>query len=166
MLPPFESVRQISYRFKGKLKAMSGREEDRERVGHEIATLMGGLVRTFRAGFVACADRLELGPGEAQLLWLLEERGDSSTGDLAQRLGVDPANASTLLTKLERRGLVRRRPAERDGRRRLASLTAEGRRAKLALARCMEERQPGFGQLTTAELVSFRDLLQRVAGEG
>ena len=146
---------------------MSGREENRERVGQEIATLMSGLVRTFRAGFVACADRLELGPGEAQLLWLLEERGDSSTGDLAQRrLGVDPANASTLLTKLERRGLVRRRPAERDGRRRLASLTADGRRAKLALARCMEEHQPSFGQLTTAELVSFRDLLRRVAGEG
>ena len=165
MLPPFESVRQTSYKLKGNLKAMSDRGDNRERVGQEIATLMGGLVRGFRAGFVACADRLELGPGEAQLLWLLEERGEASTGDLAQRLGVDPANASTLLTKLERRGLVRRQPAERDRRRRLASLTAEGRRTKLALARCMEKRQPGFGQLATAELVSFRDLLRRVSGE-
>jgi MarR family transcriptional regulator, organic hydroperoxide resistance regulator len=144
---------------------MTDRRDNRERVGQEIAALMGGLVRGFRAGFVACAHRLDLGPSEAQLLWLLEERGDASTGDLARRLGVDPANASTLLTRLEGRGLVRRQAAKRDRRRRLVSLTAEGRRTKGALARCMEERQPGFGQLTDAELISFRDLLWRVAGE-
>ena len=49
-----------------------------------------------------------LGPGEAQALWLLGIGGDATTGDLARRLGVDPANASTLLTKLERRGLSNR----------------------------------------------------------
>jgi DNA-binding MarR family transcriptional regulator len=140
-------------------------ESHREQVSREIATLMGGLVRTFRSGFVACADHLELAPGEAQLLWLLDEGGDASTGELARRIGVDPANASTLLTKLERRGLVRRIAAQRDRRRRMISLTVAGRAAKLELARCMEERQPGFSQLTTSELVSFRDLLRRVAGE-
>jgi DNA-binding MarR family transcriptional regulator len=126
---------------------------------------MGGLVRRFRAGFLACADELGLAPGGAELLWLLEERGETSTGDLARRLGVDPANTSTLLTKLEDRGLVRRLPAEHDRRRRRVSLTAAGRKAKLHLARCMEGRQHGFGRLTTSELVSFRDLLRRVAGE-
>jgi DNA-binding MarR family transcriptional regulator len=160
------TVRDTSYNFQGNLKAMSSSgDSQRQRTGKEIAALMSGLVRRFRAGFVACADELGLGPGEAQLLWLLEARGDASTGDLAVRLGVDPANASTLLTKLERRGLVRRAPAKRDRRRRVISLTAEGRRTRAALARCMESRQPGFGQLTTSELVSFRDLLRRVAGE-
>jgi DNA-binding MarR family transcriptional regulator len=137
--------------------------DSREQVGREIAVLMGGLVRTFRTGFVACADRLELGPGEAQLLWVLDESGDASTGDLARRLGVDPANASTLLTKLEGRGLVSRLPAARDRRRRLVSLTAQGRMTRRALGRCMEERQPGFSRLTDSELVGFRDLLRRVA---
>jgi DNA-binding MarR family transcriptional regulator len=140
--------------------------KQRERVGREIATLMSGLVRTFRTGFVFCSDELGLAPAEAQLLWLLDERGDASTGDLAGRLGVDPANASTLLTKLERRGLVRRVAAERDRRKRLVSLTSQGRKARADLARCMESRQPGFGELTTSELASFRDLLRRVAGEG
>jgi MarR family transcriptional regulator, organic hydroperoxide resistance regulator len=144
---------------------MSTSEENREQLGREIAAIMGGLVRGFRAGFVACAERIGLGPGEAQVLWLLDLHGGASTGDLARQLGVDPANASTLLTKLEGRGLVKRVPAEHDRRRRMASLTAEGRKTKLALARCMEERQPGFGQLTTSELGTFRDLLRRVAGE-
>jgi DNA-binding MarR family transcriptional regulator len=60
---------------------------------------------------------------------------------------------------------VRRVPAEHDRRRRLVSLTAEGRKAKLALARWMEGRQPGFAELSTSELVSVRDLLRRMAGE-
>jgi DNA-binding MarR family transcriptional regulator len=146
---------------------MATRDSDvRQRLGDEIAALMGGLVRDFRAGFTSCADRLGLGPGEAQALWLLSRGDDASTGDLARRLSVDPANASTLLTKLEGRGLVRREPAPQDRRKRLASLTEEGRRTKLALARCMEKRQVGFAALSTNELRSFRDLLRRVADEG
>jgi DNA-binding MarR family transcriptional regulator len=125
---------------------------------------MGGLVRHFRRGFTTCADELGLGPSEAQLLWLLTEDDGVSTTDLARGLGVDPANASTLLTKLERRGLVRRKPAPRDRRKRLVSLTAEGRKTKVALAGCIERRQPGFDALTTAELSTFRDLVRRVRG--
>ncbi len=146
--------------------AMRKSEEDRRRrLGSEISRLMGGLVRGFRGSFSSCAERIGLAPGEAQLLWLLGETGDASTGGLAGRLGVDPANASTLLTKLERRGLIRREPAEHDRRRRVVSLTAAGRKQKEALARCMEQRQAGFSALTTSELGIFRDLLRRVAGE-
>jgi DNA-binding MarR family transcriptional regulator len=138
---------------------------NREQVSREIATLMGGLVRTFRTGFVVCAGRLGLAPGEAQLLWLLDETGKASTGDLARRIDVDPANTSTLLTKLKNRGLVRRVAAEHDRRQRMVSLTAEGRKAKGALAQCMEKRQPGFAQLSAKELLTFRELLRRVAGD-
>lgn len=137
----------------------------RQQLGSEISALMGGLVRGFRAGFVSCADQLQLGAGEAQVLWLLGVAGDVTTSELAGRLGVDPANASTLLTKLERRGLIRRESSAHDRRKRVASLTAEGRKTKKSLARCMEHRQPGFSALTTAELGTFRDLLRRVAGE-
>jgi MarR family transcriptional regulator, organic hydroperoxide resistance regulator len=145
---------------------MSVSEHDRrERLGNEISALMGGLVRTFRGGFVSCADELGMGPGEAQALWLLSEDGETTTGDLARRLNVDPANASTLLTKLESRGLVRRDPAKHDRRKRQVSPTAEGRKTKLALARCIGSRQEGFGVLSTSELATFRDLLRRVAGE-
>jgi len=143
----------------------SDRKNRREQLGKEISALMGGLVRTFRTGFVACAEKHKLGPGEAQLLWLLDESGDATTGELARRLNIDPANASTLLTKLERRRFVQRLPAKHDRRKRLVSLTPKGREAKLGLARCMSERQAGFGQLTTSELVSFRDLLRKVSNE-
>jgi DNA-binding MarR family transcriptional regulator len=143
----------------------SSDEQRRQQLGSEISALMGGLVRGFRGTFSSCADRLGLAPGEAQLLWLLGEAGHASTGDLAGRLRVDPANTSTLLTRLERRQLIRRQPAEHDRRRRVVSLTAVGRTEKEALARCMEQSQAGFSALTTPELRTFRDLLSRVAGE-
>jgi DNA-binding MarR family transcriptional regulator len=146
---------------------MAERDTSRkEQLGNEIAVLMSGVARSYRTGFVACADRLQLSPGEAQALWLLSTGGDASTGDLARRLNVDPANASTLLSKLERRGLVRREPAPHDRRRRIVSRTANGRETHRKLTRCMEQRHGGFGELTTAELVTFRDLLRRVAGRG
>jgi DNA-binding MarR family transcriptional regulator len=143
---------------------MSVENEQRHRLGGEIATLMSGMARTFRAGFVACAAESNLAPAEAQLIWLLDERGDASTGDLAAALGIDPANASTLLTKLEARALVRRVPSERDRRKRVISLTAQGRRTRRSLSSCMESRQPGFAALSTEEMASFRDLLTRVTG--
>ena len=137
----------------------------REQLGNEIAALMSRMTQSFRSGFVTCADQLELGPGEAQALWLLSAGGEASTGELARRLRVDPANASTLVSKLERRALISREPAPQDRRKRIVSLTTKGRETTRALSRCMEQRQGGFGGLTTSELVTFRDLLRRVAGE-
>ena len=143
----------------------NGGETNRVQLGNEIAALISGLARRYRGSFVGCADQLGLGAGEAQALWLLSAGGDATTGELARRLGVDPANASTLLSKLERRGLIRRKAPAHDRRKRIVSLTPQGRRTNRALTRCMEQSPAGFGELATSELVAFRDLLRRVAGE-
>jgi MarR family transcriptional regulator, organic hydroperoxide resistance regulator len=146
---------------------MPGREQgEREQLGNEIAALISGVARRYRGSFVGCADQLGLGAGEAQALWLLSSGGDATTGELARRLSIDPANASTLLSKLERRGLIRRKTASHDRRKRIVSLTAKGRQTDHALALCMQRSPAGFGELATSELVTFRDLLRRVAGEG
>jgi DNA-binding MarR family transcriptional regulator len=143
---------------------MNARERRRrEEVGNEIAGLMSLLIRSIRGNLAACAEDRGLSPGEANLLWLLAASGPITTKDLARRLDIDPANASTLLTKLERRGLVRREPSPVDRRRRMVSLTEAGHEARAAIARCLGDRQPTFRKLTTDELTTFRDLLVRVA---
>jgi quercetin dioxygenase-like cupin family protein len=53
-----------------------------------------------------------------------------ATKDVARELDIDPANASTLVTRLERRRLVRRDPATNDRRKRLISLTTAGRKMR------------------------------------
>lgn len=138
-------------------------DKRREQLGNEIAALMGPLVRSLRGALLTCAGELGLAPNEAQALWLLALRGSLATKDVARALDIDPANASTLVTKLERRRLVRRDAATTDRRKRLISLTAEGREMRGHLARCIAERRPSFRELTTDELVTFRDLLRRVA---
>jgi MarR family transcriptional regulator, organic hydroperoxide resistance regulator len=132
-------------------------------LGNEIAALMGPLVRSLRGALLTCAGELGLAPNEAQALWVLALRGSVATKDLARALDIDPANASTLITKLERRRLVRRDAASHDRRKRLVSLTEEGREVRRRLAGCVAERRPSFRELTTDELVTFRDLLRRVA---
>jgi DNA-binding MarR family transcriptional regulator len=97
---------------------------------------------------------------------LLALRGTLTTKTLAQALDIDPANASTLITKLERRGLVSRQAAADDRRQRLVALTSEGQQTRRKLARCIAQRRPSFRELTTEELATFRDLLQRVARAG
>lgn len=97
-------------------------------------------------------------------MWLLGAQRPPSTKELAQRLDVDPANASTLVTRLEGRGLVSRAPAPEDRRRRVITLTAQGVQTRGRLGSCMAQRGPTFGRLTTEELVTFRDLLLRLHG--
>jgi MarR family transcriptional regulator, organic hydroperoxide resistance regulator len=137
---------------------------DRERVANEVASLLSPLVRDLQGNFRACAEADGLALSEAQALWLLSAGGPLTTKELAQRLRIDPANASTLVTRLDRRGLVHRQPAPRDRRRRLIALTAAGRESRARLTACMAERGPSFAGLTTGELVTFRDLLRRLAG--
>jgi DNA-binding MarR family transcriptional regulator len=138
----------------------------REQLGNEIAALMGPLVRELRTAFQTCAAELGLALSEAQALWLLALRGTLTTKTLAQALDIDPANASTLITKLERRGLVSREAAADDRRQRLVALTSEGQQTRRKLVRCIAQRRPSFRELTTEELATFRDLLQRVARAG
>ena len=83
--------------------------------------------------------------------------------ELAQRLDIDPANASTLVTRLTQRGLIDRSAAPDDRRRRVIALTADGRETWDRLRACMAQRGPTFGRLTPDELVTFRDLLRRVS---
>jgi DNA-binding MarR family transcriptional regulator len=127
---------------------------------------MGPLVRDLRTAFQTCAAELGLALSEAQALWLLALRGTLTTKTLAQALDIDPANASTLITKLERRGLVSREAAADDRRQRLVALTSEGQQTRRKLVRCIAQRRPSFRELTTEELATFRDLLQRVARAG
>jgi DNA-binding MarR family transcriptional regulator len=144
----------------------SQKSQDREELGDEIAALMGPLVTSLRAAFLACASDLGLPPSDAQALWVLERRDSVAVKDLAQALDIDPANASTLATRLESRGLVRRTAASDDRRKRVVSITSRGRKTRARLAACIGERRPSFSALTTTELTTFRDLLRRVAGSG
>jgi DNA-binding MarR family transcriptional regulator len=58
--------------------------------------------------------------------------------------------------------LVSREPAEHDRRRRVLSLTADGRLTRERLADRVGEMRPTFSALSTTELRELRDLLRKL----
>lgn len=72
--------------------------------------------------------RHDLTIGQFGLLGLLARSGSASIRELAARATLDETALSRGLAPLVRRGLVDTRPDERDGRRRVVSLSASGRR--------------------------------------
>lgn len=66
---------------------------------------------------------------EARVLYEIAHNDGTSSGEIARDLGLDPGHLSRIVQALSRRGLVRKRTAERDARRLSLALTARGRAA-------------------------------------
>ncbi|HEY1822685.1 MAG TPA: MarR family transcriptional regulator [Trebonia sp.] len=107
---------------------------------------------------------LNLGRGSGRvkaLLWLAE--GPLSLSGLAEAIAVDAPYATLIVDTLEERGLVERRPDPADRRRKLVSLTPEGKEAVSRVSRIQRQPPPGFGNLSAAELDTLEQLIRRVA---
>jgi len=80
---------------------------------------------------------------------------------LAGALQCDNSNVTGIVDRLEQRGLVERRPAERDRRVKLLLLTEEGARVREELERMMGEPPPSIAGLSRADQRALRDILRR-----
>lgn len=83
-------------------------------------------------------------PSYAHCLMVLLERGAAGIGtsqtDLCARLGIDKSNVARLCSRLESSGHATQRPDPADGRGRLLSLTASGRRMAERIELASQER--------------------------
>jgi DNA-binding MarR family transcriptional regulator len=112
----------------------------------------------------ALRDALNLGRGSGRvkaLLWLAE--GPLSLSGIAEAVGVDAPYATLIVDTLEEHRLVERRPDPVDRRRKLVSLTPEGKEAVARVIRIQRQPPPGFANLTAAELDTLEELMRRVA---
>ena len=64
---------------------------------------------------------------EGRVVWELAQRERTTASELAAGLGLDTGYLSRILGGFEKRGLLDRRPSERDGRQVVIALTAAGR---------------------------------------
>lgn len=108
----------------------------------------------------------DLTPQEfAVLAYVNREVGepDIDQSDLAARLGIDHANTSLLMDRLEKRGLLERRVNGEDRRARLVRLTARGERLHARLyPKAFEGQNRILKVLEPAERKVLLDLLVRV----
>ncbi|WP_019634437.1 MarR family winged helix-turn-helix transcriptional regulator [Actinomadura atramentaria] len=92
--------------------------------------LVDGLVQLsfhVQAVLAAAAAEHDLSLPQVRLLGILRDR-DAEMRQLARHLDLDKSSVTGLVTRAERRDLVRRVPSPRDGRAVLVTLTGHGRR--------------------------------------
>jgi DNA-binding MarR family transcriptional regulator len=86
-----------------------------------------------RAQLVIFADfnhtlaKLDLRPGQFAVLVMIDQNPGTSQSSVSAALGIQKANFVATIADLEKRGLVRRRKSETDGRTYSLGLTARGR---------------------------------------
>ncbi|MGI8594696.1 MAG: MarR family winged helix-turn-helix transcriptional regulator [Solirubrobacteraceae bacterium] len=125
----------------------------------EAWELLGELFIAQKGRMLSIASELELNPPQLFALQWLEE--PLPMGELAGRLHCDNSNVTGIVDRLEHRGLVERRPDERDRRVKLLVLTEEGQRLRELLVGRMHEPPPTITGLSRADQRALRDIMRR-----
>jgi DNA-binding MarR family transcriptional regulator/GNAT superfamily N-acetyltransferase len=106
---------------------------------------------------------------EGRVIWELAQRERATASELAAELGLDTGYLSRILGGFEKRGLIERRPSERDGRQIIIALAEAGRalyatidtRSREAVAALLAELD-GAGQ---AQLVDALETAEQLLGQ-
>ena len=113
-------------------------------------------------GYRGPHDRTMGGAARFRLLGALRDRDGMSVSEIADVIGVDQPRASRLVNDSAERGLVTRRADERDARRSVVELTAQGR---AMLSEANETRRTAVAEavsgFTAEETATFASLLSR-----
>lgn len=96
----------------------------------KITTIQSLLKRHQRYAQTDNTPFADTSSGQGRVLALLKMQHNISTKDLAYLLGIRPQSLNELLNKLEKQGLVERRPSENDKRVLLVQITEKGKNAK------------------------------------
>jgi DNA-binding MarR family transcriptional regulator len=97
---------------------------------------------------------------EALVLLTFSRRGVLPMRVIGQRLMVHPTSATNTVDRLERQGLVVRRPNPRDGRGKLAEITEAGREVVAAATVDLMKVEFGVADYDVAQLGQLFDLLR------
>lgn len=101
-----------------------------------------------------------LGLTAAQATALRELTGPMTMRELADRMSCEPSNATFVIDRLEKQGLLERNPHPTDRRAKRLVLTAAGTKLRERLLGLLVEDSPLSG-LTQPEQDTLRDLLAR-----
>jgi DNA-binding MarR family transcriptional regulator len=89
-------------------------------------------------------------------------RQPMSMRELAEVLGIDPPNATVVVTDLESLGLVRRRPHPTDGRAKVVEATRKGKELARRADAILATPPPALSALSTDDLATLQRILESV----
>lgn len=125
--------------------------------------LINHLSRLFFQGLAERIAPLGLAPGQFMLLLILWEKDGVTQRELLDLLDVEQATVSNTLARMERDGLIVRRPHPSDGRAQAIYLTERARGLdKPATDAANEVNASGLAPLSPTERAAFLDMMRRV----
>jgi len=129
-------------------------------MNHEILDAFGNFAK--QLGAISHSIAADFGVAPSDLLALFKIDGALPMKELAQRIGCDASFVTAVADALERRGLARREPAERDRRVKMLALTPEGIAAKERLKHELATKMPWCSRLDDTERSCFLSLLRKM----
>jgi DNA-binding MarR family transcriptional regulator len=126
----------------------------------ELCGLVNRLARRIEAHVRERAATLELTASQATAL--RELTGPMTLSELAERMSCEPSNATFVVDRLGKLGLVERRPHPRDRRAKQLVLTPEGAALRERLVELLSAESP-LAALTREEQRTLHELLLRAA---
>lgn len=129
-------------------------------LNRDILDAFGVLVKQLAATGQSIAGSFRVAPSD--LFALVKLDGVVTMKELAQRMGCDASFITAVADALERHGLARREPGQRDRRVKNLVLTPEGIAAKERLMRELAERMPWCYALDDTERQCLLGLLKKM----
>ena len=127
--------------------------------------LLMDLVMAERARLPQIAAEFRLSPPQVHALRVLSPEQPLPMGRLACALGCDASNVTGIVDRLEKRGLIERRPSERDRRVKVLVITAEGARVRRRLLHRLGEPPQSIAALSPADRRRLALLLRRALSQ-
>jgi DNA-binding MarR family transcriptional regulator len=129
----------------------------------QLTELCFEVVRRLRSRAAELAAEFDLSLLQTRALWHIEQ--PLPTGALADRLGLDPSNLTSVVDRLEARGLVTRRAHRDDRRVKVLTLTESGRALRAALDDRVFRSVTLFDRLTEVQQAELASLLSTILAE-
>jgi DNA-binding MarR family transcriptional regulator len=114
-----------------------------------------------RARMFAIAAEFELAPAQLMALASLEPDEPRPMSGLAETLRCDNSNVTGIVDRLEARGLVARRPGERDRRVKFLVVTPEGATLREQIRAKLGAPPDPLTALSEEDALTLRDILRR-----
>ena len=130
----------------------------------EAWTLLSELMAGQRGRMLAIASEFELAPAQIMALKTLQPGEPKAMSELACALRCDNSNVTGIVDRLESRGLVERRPGERDRRVKMIEVTPEGAELRERLSERLSRPPEPLASLSDEDARALRDVLARALG--
>jgi len=140
---------------------MTRRPPDTQEVDRELPQVFFRVLMSHRAWIKSGAIGLGLSAFQAMTLLFMDPARPQPMSEVAQTIGCGPSNLTGIIDKLEARGLVKRRPGERDRRVKQVSLTRAGQAFRNRLLARIREPAPWMQALSAEDQRTLVEIFAR-----